>query len=762
MPIDSLSDRKGKTMNARIIISVIGCMGCLSACAPMSTRQQQPQQATETEKLQQATSLAIGNLAWESVQITEVKKENNKVSWVGLTRSNKYVCTADLSGDNSACDRISLAPPPTLPRPAVAGQAGVRAPQAMALSTNTVNVAGADRSYFYYVSSHFRPDAYNYVVYALHDNGQTAEEFARKSGWIKLAEADGFVVVFPESNDKSWSAVSGAEDAYLKAVYDHASRRLMVRGGEGGGQRPGGAGGARQPRAGQEAAGAQEGARAQAGGGEGEGGPRAGAGGAGGAQRVSTWPTFHYLTGVGAGATVAQEFVLDYPGVFAAVATLNGGAYDAAYAHGTEEAQGLFKYFREGKVAKPVWKEAKQDVPVAAWLFTTGTPSGAISKLEKYWKHADAVAAAATHSSIGQFQTTIYRNSEHEARQIRTTTLADTAGYDEAMANVIWHDFFEHIGRWPSSPNGDLGTLLTEAEIAKSFDIHTVEIANRSYKYYVKTPSTYRKGQSLPVVLAAHGAFFPIIQYMNQIKMHEVGEKKGFITVYLNGYQNRWEFIDPDGPDAQFVLRAIDEVVSAYGADRSRVYMQGFSLGSGLTYMMGITHPRVFAAISPNNGIGPMSPQVEARIAEIAKAGDLRIPTMIVYGDVDSGASADAKIPAQGVLRGAIDEMKRVNKITTPDKVERFNSPNTAPYDVLLLGGKNVGAGVDKRYPKGRFQITTYTSAAPQPLDLFSFVWVTDLPHAADPRTAQLEWDYFKHWRRNADGSVAFGSAYPP
>ena len=40
-------------------------------------------------------------------------------------------------------------------------------------------------------------------------------------------------------------------------------------------------------------------------------------------------------------------------------------------------------------------------------------------------------------------------------------------------------------------------------------------------------------------------------------------------------------------------------------------------------------------------------------------------------------------------------------------------------------------------------------------LGLFQIVWVKDLSHGADLREAQLEWDFFKHWRRNPDGTLA-------
>jgi poly(3-hydroxybutyrate) depolymerase len=322
------------------------------------------------------------------------------------------------------------------------------------------------------------------------------------------------------------------------------------------------------------------------------------------------------------------------------------------------------------------------------------------------------------------------------------------------MARAIWIDFFAHTARWTSSPNGDLGPMQTQAEVENGFDVRRMEVGGRNYTYYVRTPSSYRPGQSLPVVLAAPGAFYPAWLYLSQIRMHEVGEREGFITVYVNGPQNRWEFTDPDGPDAQFLTRAVDDVVTRLGADRGRVYMQGFSLGSGMSYMMGITHPQTFAAVSPNNGIGPMAPRVLERVRELKARGDVRIPMMLVYGDVDGAGSTDARIPANGVLRGAIDEMKAYNRISTADRIEPYNSPNTLSYEVLVPGARLVRAGVDRRYPQGRFQISAYMSADPTPLNLFSFVWVTDMSHGQDPRTAQLEWDYFRQWRRNPDGTL--------
>ncbi|MDB5702950.1 MAG: Poly(3-hydroxybutyrate) depolymerase-like protein, partial [Sphingomonas bacterium] len=120
---------------------------------------------------------------------------------------------------------LTLASPMASARPL---QAAAEAPSP--LSRNMVSVGGRDRSYSYYISSKYRPDGFNFVVYVLHDDGETVDQFAKSSGWANLAEVQGFVVVFLDSEDKKWATNSGGEDAYVKAVYDHATTHLMVRG----------------------------------------------------------------------------------------------------------------------------------------------------------------------------------------------------------------------------------------------------------------------------------------------------------------------------------------------------------------------------------------------------------------------------------------------------------------------------------------------------------------------------------------------------
>jgi poly(3-hydroxybutyrate) depolymerase len=728
----------------------------------------------DVQTLQQATTLAIGNLAWESVKVSDVQRDATTVKWVATTRSQKLNCTAAPDGSNPYCQRSATTPAAAgyAATPDAASPATLRAAAGdPAIGHHTISVDGEDRTYSYFVSSKANRATFTFVVLALPDNSQSTEQFAQTSGWLSLAEDNGFAVVFPEAAKQTWANYSGGEDHYLKAVFDHARTHLIPLGaggpaaegrrGEGEGRMGAGGGGAGGERGGgpnREGGGREVAGRegAAMGGGNRDGGANREGGGMRG-NRIPTWAPFYYLTGVGAGGTVAQEFAVNHPGLFAAVATLDAAPFEAVYARGDEPAQHYFQNIRPGKNVPPVWKQLKREVPVAVWIFNSATASAPAKRLVDYWRRSNAVAGTAATRTVGGFKTQIYNNSNNDAQQVRLTTLDAATKYDAAMSSAIWNDLFAHVARWTSSPNGDVGSMLTEAEANAAFQVKTVDVGSgEPYKYYVKLPSAQGRGQALPVVISAHGANFPAWLYLSQIKMHAVGEREGFITVYPSAHNNMWDFTHPDGPDQKFIEQLIRDVVQTYGADSSRVYMQGFSFGSGLTFMMGVSHPQLFAAISPNNGFGAFTPEVQAAVAAAKAKSDIRIPTMMVYGDVDSGSSVDGAIPAQGVLRDAIDQLKTFNHITAADRIEKVSSSNSAPYDALVPGGKLVRAAADRRYPQGRFEIYRYTSADPAPLGLFDVVWIKDLSHGADLREAQLEWDFFKHWRRNTDGTLSF------
>jgi len=55
----------------------------------------------------------------------------------------------------------------------------------------------------------------------------------------------------------------------------------------------------------------------------------------------------------------------------------------------------------------------------------------------------------------------------------------------------------------------------------------------------------------------------------------------------------------------------------------------GFSMGGAGAVRLSVLHPELFAAVSPNNGIGPMPDAVLARVKELKAKSDVRTPMMI-------------------------------------------------------------------------------------------------------------------------------------
>src|SRR4051812_15883257 len=91
--------------------------------------------------------------------------------------------------------------------------------------------------------------------------------------------------------------------------------------------------------------------------------------------------------------------------------------------------------------------------------------------------------------------------------------------------------------------------------------------------------------------------------------------------------------IEPDEAEASrlLVLKFVDEVVEAYGADPKRVYLMGFSQGCIMSLAASLTEPKKFAGVVGMSG--RLLPEVEPKIAPPEELKGL--PFMIVHGTDD-------------------------------------------------------------------------------------------------------------------------------
>ena len=146
--------------------------------------------------------------------------------------------------------------------------------------------------------------------------------------------------------------------------------------------------------------------------------------------------------------------------------------------------------------------------------------------------------------------------------------------------------------RQQSAP-GNLYVQLTIAGVPRSAIVHV--------------PTSARTGQTLPVVLAFHGAGGTGQFMASYSGLQTVSDRQDFVSVFPSAARphRRWVLAeeDPGGPaDMQFVSALLDRVQTLACTDPTRVYATGVSNGGGMAARVGCELSSRLAAIAPVAG----------------------------------------------------------------------------------------------------------------------------------------------------------------
>jgi poly(3-hydroxybutyrate) depolymerase len=149
--------------------------------------------------------------------------------------------------------------------------------------------------------------------------------------------------------------------------------------------------------------------------------------------------------------------------------------------------------------------------------------------------------------------------------------------------------------------------------------------------YRVYVPSTWDGKTSLPIVLMLHGAGANENTYMDQANglLMKLAEQHGFIVVSPIGFTPLGAYGNPLRLPAVFgqtaaaasqraavtaarqrelnlseleVITALEVVTEEYGADRSRTFLAGHSMGSGGVWHLAARYPERWRAVAPMSG----------------------------------------------------------------------------------------------------------------------------------------------------------------
>ena len=527
----------------------------------------------------------------------------------------------------------------------------VTSPRAVALILRTITHEGRERQYYEYAPSNVEAlreyDARGVeVLVSLHDVGQTAAQNALQTGWPELGEEKGFVAVFPVALDGSWNTkrdpLRANDLSFVVAVAADVRTRYGF---------------------------------------------------------PSTMSTF--LSGAGAGATMAQELAMRELGVMATGVAAFGGAAEPD----TLAATNL------PKTAMAVWQfeVAARFAPIR------------LSQQVAYWQRANGANARRAETFAGG-RTTTYYVQDNPVQQVRVTQLA-TAVESPQLSRMIWEEMFGKVVRFPDNKSYN-GTLHPEQSIADMGLIETIKELRpgvpRRWLTYV--PPNYAQlvaaGKKLPLLFSFHGRNGSA-RFQAQISQwHDVARDEGFIVVYPHGLGATWTTsIAADNVDVEFFLDLLAEMKTRYALDDGRVFLNGSSQGTALTNRIAVQYPQLFAAIAPCYS-GHLS---AASYTNAIVRTDIALPVWQCRGEQELPSEFPGGTAGETAARTFWRET--VNR-------------NFGPPTLQLDGRRRTEIWNDGR-AEYRWQVTS------------------DIGHAWHPGQARKMWtEMLSKYRRGADGSL--------
>ena len=130
----------------------------------------------------------------------------------------------------------------------------------------------------------------------------------------------------------------------------------------------------------------------------------------------------------------------------------------------------------------------------------------------------------------------------------------------------------------------------------------TIVSSGERREYLLYVPATYDAARPAPLVITLHGAALWPEAQVKISGWNRLAEKEGFLVVYPAGAGvGPREWASEQGAaltaDVRFIRELIDKLEAAYTIDRTRIYVNGFSNGGGLSFALSCTLADRIAAV---------------------------------------------------------------------------------------------------------------------------------------------------------------------
>lgn len=183
-----------------------------------------------------------------------------------------------------------------------------------------------------------------------------------------------------------------------------------------------------------------------------------------------------------------------------------------------------------------------------------------------------------------------------------------------------------------------LGALFSAGSREQQGDIEsrTTRVGSDSYSYQTYVPTKLQNERSLPVIVFLHGirergagGFLPTTGPLGKLVLHYFERSPAIVLLPQCRQGSYWS----DPVMDQMVMQAVDETVGEFGADSSRLYLVGVSMGGYGVWHFASAHPGKFAALVPICGGSPLLTGEDRFAPVVEKVG--KTPAWVFHGAED-------------------------------------------------------------------------------------------------------------------------------
>jgi polyhydroxybutyrate depolymerase len=295
---------------------------------------------------------------------------------------------------------------------------------------------------------------------------------------------------------------------------------------------------------------------------------------------------------------------------------------------------------------------------------------------------------------------------------------------------------------------------------AKSYDFVedvTVDGVSRIFRAHI--PASYDRTKPMPVVLAFHGLGMNSLAMLAMSGFNGLSDRKGFIVVYGEGLNNRWNEGSGGADDIGYVSAVLQKLARLANIDQRRIYACGISNG-------GFFSQRLACALSDKIAAAGVVSSSMMASTQGTMASSNRMPIVFFLGTEDPLLPwGDGRNKALGKLGeslglsgiGSIDSpMARMGGLmSVPETIQFWTSHNgcAGSPSVTSMPNQNAKDGTTvKRETYGSGDVVVYVIDGgghtwPGMIEVSSFKDICGVT-CQDIDASEIMWDFFKRYSR--------------